>query len=222
MAKVCIVLLTYNRFDYAARTLRTTLDNVWFSGELSVHIADDGSSPQYRQALKELAGGYPHVKSVCVTNSERGGYGKNYNLAMQVVHAFADYVLPLEDDWELRRPLNLDTFTRAFELPEVGCVRMGYIGYTQPLRNSWLSHAGNFWLLLDPASEEPHVFAGHPRLETVAWERKVGPWPESLLPGQTEFQVAHRPDARQGVVWPVSLVNPLGDLFAHIGTERSY
>jgi hypothetical protein len=76
--------------------------------------------------------------------------------------------------------------------------------------------------LLDGDSPEPHVFAGHPRLETVGYQRRVGEWPEGLLPGETEFSVAHYQWARMGVVWPMDLVKPSGDLFCHIGTIRSY
>ena len=99
-----------------------------------------------------------------------------------------------------------------------GCVRMGYIGFTQELRASFVSHGGLFWLALDPASAEPHVWSGHPRLETAGWQREVGPWPEGMAAGATEFEVAHRPAARQRVAWPVDLIRPYGDAWAHVGT----
>jgi len=218
---LCICLLTYNRLEYAQRTLRSALDSLHYSGELRVHIADDGTGEEYRQGLKELAGGYSHIASVGMSNSERRGYGANYNLAMQTVHSHSQIVLPLEDDWQLMRPFDLDPLVMALDEKKFGCIRLGYLGMTQPLYGEFVIANGIIWLLLDPESAEPHVFAGHPRLETVEWERTVGPWPEELDPNTTEFVVTHSVDARTGVVWPVALLTTNGGLFAHIGSERA-
>lgn len=217
-----VVLLTFNRFEYAERTIRSLLENIEYGGKIYVHIADDGTGEDYRKELHYIAGGYKNVSGVSESNSERGGYGRNYNIAMQIVHQNNhDLILPLEDDWELLRKFDVDSYLAVFEDGHYGCLRLGYIGFTQELRSKFVTIDGKFYLHLDNDSPEPHVFAGHPRLESVAWERFVGPWPEGLLPGATEFEVAHRKEARTGVLWPCD-VYPCGDLFAHIGTDRSY
>jgi hypothetical protein len=128
----------------------------------------------------------------------------------------------LEDDWELKRELNVSPLVSQMEELGVGCARLGYVGFTQELRCSFAVAQGAYWLRFDPASPEPHVFAGHPRIEALWWSRLVGPWPEGLEPGQTEFAVAHRPESRKAVGWPLSLVHPRGDLYSHVGTIRSY
>lgn len=218
------MLLTAHRYEYARRTLEKLAENYRYDGPVRVHIGDDGSGAEYVQGLVEVAE-RAFGPEVPVTRSDSGGrgYGANYNMATQQLHQLAGYVLPLEDDWELIRPFE---FGRVIDFLEqrhdIGMVRLGYIGFTQPLRGEFLGGAGLLWLRLDPESEEPHVFAGHPRIERVAWSRTVGPWPEDLQPGATEFAVAHIPAAREGVVWPVDLVHPWGDCFAHIGTLRSY
>lgn len=218
---VAIVLYTYDRRDYAERTLRCALERISYSGPLLVHIADDGSPNGYVFDLERLAGGYPWVRAVSASNAERRGYGASHNLATQHVHQAADVVLALEDDWELLRPLYLDPLVLALQDPRIDCIRMGYIGYTQPLRCEFIEASEQHFLLLDPASPEPHVFAGHPRLVTVQHQKEIGPWPEGIDPGTTEYLVAMRPIARQGVVWPVDLIHPRGDLFAHIGTVQA-
>lgn len=228
---LAVVLLTYNRLEYAKTTLNSVLKNLILPNEetIHVHIADDGSPEGYVKELSELCATSPRVAHWSFSNSERRGYGANYNLAMQTVHSLFrngddSYVLPLEDDWELYRPLDITPIMCVLREQLFGCVRMGYVGYTQPLRCRFVKHESTYthWLEFDPNSEEPHVFAGHPRLETVAWERTVGPWPEGLNPGETEFNVAHTLPARQGVAWPLSLIAVSGDAFAHIGTIRSY
>lgn len=224
MSRVALVLLTYDRFAYAEKTLRSTLDRLHISEhhELAVHIADDGSPGGYRESLMEIAQSYDCVKYVTVSNSNRGGYGSNYNLATLHTHSWADMVLPLEDDWELTRQFSIDPMIDALNAGEFGCIRMGYVGWTQPLRCEFKFVANHRWLLFDPYSPEPHVFSGHPRLETVEWERRVGLWPEHMQAGATEFTVAHRPEARQGVAWPVDFIHPRGDAWAHIGTLKAH
>ena len=219
--KLCILLLTYERLIYAERTLRSALDKIVWSEPISVHIADDGSSENYRQKLHDIAGGYDKVQGVSITNSDCGGYGMNYNLALQVIHQFADLILPLEDDWELNSELDLRPLAAALENEEYGCIRMGYLGFTQQLRGEVIHVSGHTYFRPDHDTPEPHVWAGHPRLETREWQRSVGPWPEGYDPGTTEFIVAQRPNARVGVLWPLDLVKPYGDLWSHIGTIQA-
>lgn len=221
---IAIVLLTYNRLDYAETTLISTLANLKTLEDLHVHIASDGDTEDYLDALRDIASKYVEPDRITVSNVGRLGYGASYNAATQVVHNLpgVEYVLPLEDDWELMRTLAIDPMISVLRDRIFGCVRMGYIGYTQQLRCSFVSHMGYHYLALDPDSPEPHVFAGHPRIETVAWQRSVGEWPQELQPGQTEWEVAKRPAARQQVAWPISQINPEGDAFAHIGAVRSW
>lgn len=225
-----IMLLTYGgspeRREYAARTLRSTLDGLRYSGNLRVHIADDGSGDEHWRPLFDLAGGYPHVHGITVTDAHRGGYGMNYNLATQVIHRESEIVLPLEDDWELNGELYADPLVEALQDPRIGCIRLGYLGFTRPDLQGRLVHvAGGTYFLIDPDNEEPHVFAGHPRLELASWEREVGPWPEEpgTTPGEVEFIVCHKPKARERIAWPMHLARTDGaDVFGHIGAVRSY
>lgn len=219
-----VVLLTYNRLDYAKRTLRALMSNLHSEQhEIRWHVASDGDDKKYIVDLMEMMAGDKVVSNYYgYTNSERGGYGKNYNLAMQVAHE-AEWIMPIEDDWELTRTLHVDRLIADMSALDIGCARLGYIGYTQELRGTlrYGNECGH-WLAFDPSSPEPHVFAGHPRIESRTWSRMVGPWPEGIKPGETEFEVAHRAAARRGVAWPLDFVKPSGDLFAHIGTVSAW
>lgn len=220
-----VVLLTYNRLAYAIKTLNSTLDKLDHDSRLPlhVHIGSDGDTDEYIAELVQAAKQYDTVDVVTMSNSQRKGYGANYNMATQVVHELSDYALVLEDDWELLRLFDPVKLIEDMKSLSIGCARLGYLGYTQQLRGHLA--AGSYcqhWMVFDPYSPEPHVFAGHPRIESREWSRAVGAWPEGMAPGETEFTVSHRAEARRGVAWPVSLVQPHGDLYAHIGTERSY
>lgn len=223
--RLTIMLLTYSpdakgpRSEYAVTTLRSTLDKLHFDGDVHVHIADDGSVPAHRKMLREIAGGYKHIKTIGETDAMRGGYGKSYNLATQALHHVDDahYILPLEDDWELTVEYDVTPHVRALAEEAAGCVRLGYLGTTQELRGKIIHVAGETYLALDPDSPEPHVWAGHPRIETVQFQRAIGPWIEGRDPGSTEFEAAHRRGSRVGVVWPLYY----NRAFAHIGTEQA-
>lgn len=226
--RITVGLLTYApsvnhpRAEYARKTLTSTLsyidpgDNI-----LQVHIADDGSDPKHIDQLVAICREYGFEPTL--SNSERGGYGKSYNLMCQVVHPISDLVLPLEDDWELTRILKLEYLAKALdENPEIRSIRLGYLGITQPLIGTVAFRSGMTYLLLDPNSPEPHVFCGHPRLETVDYQRDIGPWPEGLRAGETEWEVTHRWPARNGVAWPLDIGLPAsqdwGSIYAHIGS----
>lgn len=218
---ISIVLFTYNRPDYARRTLASVIKNLHSDEPLWCHISDDGSPQEQRLDLLDMAHAFFQDR-VSISNSERRGYGGSYNLATQYVHEHSDIMLPLEDDWELTRPLYIDALAAVLRSASgVDCIRMGYLGTTQELRGQVIHVTGQTFLLLDPNSPEPHVFAGHPRLETREFQRRVGPWPEDRPAGETEFMVSQRSAARRGVAWPMDLCHAWGDLWAHIGTIPS-
>lgn len=218
-APFTIMLLTAatrpERAEYAYRTLHAVLDNLIYDGPVFLHIADDGSPEEHRAVLAEIAGGYSFMKGVTISNSERQGYGANMNAATQVVHSRGGFILPLEDDWDLRTTLDAREMCEAFGAT-IQCIRLGYLGWTQPLRAELVSKGGRSYWLLDPGSPEPHVWAGHPRIETIDFQRRMGEWPLGLDPGATEFAVAHRPEARVGVAWPDGWPG-----FSHIGTVQA-
>lgn len=247
--RLAVVLLTAHRLDYALRTAESTARNLRHDGPVHWHIADDGDDDEYMRAIAEAItmgrrGAVTAETGVTVTNAEGRGYGASFNLASQVVHQVADYVLPLEDDWELLRPLDTTPIMRmlacgghqsrdewqwAVPPPDdfyAQSVRLGYLGYQWPIDAHLFKTDESLWMALDPTSPDQNVAAGHPRIETVAYQRSVGPWDEGLNPGATELGWVQRPAARRGVVWPLTLVSlansVTGDMFAHIGQVRSY
>lgn len=214
---IVVVLLTYERSELAEITLRSLWKNLSVPNGIWLHIADDGSSQEYRDNLLALAQSL-YGENVSMTNSERAGYGGNYNKALPIVHEIAPLILPLEDDWELSRSLDLAPVIGVLEMGDFNCVRLGRMGWTHELRTRFVWAQDLHWLELDPSSLEYHVFAGGPRLETVEFERVLGPWPEGIPPGETELVVSGRVLSRQKIAWPVSLIKPPGDAFVHIGS----
>ena len=171
MISICLFThaIPKERGEYAKRTL-ASLDKL--SGDdFWLHIADDGSPQSFRDDLLaqacEMFG-----DNVSISNSEGKGYGASYNVSTQSTHQRGDLVLPLEDDWEVQRPFNLDPFTKLLREDTYRCIRMGYIGFTDSLICRWEYHDGLHYLRFDPKSPEKHVFAGGPRLDTVKFQKE--------------------------------------------------
>ncbi len=229
---IAVILYTYAppsalgaaRRNYAFETLRALFAQLRTQRQVWLHIADDGSPQEYRDALWDLAGLYCGDRR-SITNSERRGYGGSYNQASWFVHQLPEVeaILQLEDDWALTRPLDLDPLVEVLltESHRIGMIRLAYLGWIHELRASFIEAGSGkqHYLLLDPESPSEYIFSGGPRLETVAWSRSVGPWPEYQIAGETELIVCGRMAARRGVAWPIDLIPPRGGLFDHIGAH---
>lgn len=231
MSNIAVCFLTYTpslehpRTKYAHQCLEALLKKLSYQeGNLLYHIADDGSPEEHVASLTRLCEKYDKLPTVSL--SQRMGYGGNMNAATQIIHQIADMVLQVEEDWELVRPFDLSNLARAMEESnEINCVRLGYLGWTNPLRGQVIQSASQSFLLFDPDCEEVHVFAGHPRLEKVSFERSIGEWPEGIKAGWTEMEICKRQESRIGVTWPLDAeVNASQDycrLFAHVGDVQS-
>lgn len=242
--RLAVMLITAGRIEYAVDTLRSTAVNLRHDGPVHWHIADDSDDDAYVARLHDLIATLRPEDAVTVSRVRARAYGANYNAATQVVHAYGDYVLVLEDDWRLLRPLDTAPILKMLTCeghqdkgewswavpppPEFRAqsVRLGYLGYQWEMDAHLFKTDEYLWMGLCPDSKEQCVAAGHPRIETVAYQRHVGPWNETTNPGMTELDWVQRPAARQGVVWPLTLVSlsnsVTGDMYAHIGTVRSY
>lgn len=237
MTKVGVMFLTYTpsmdhpRVQYAQQCLNRLCEHLRFTGgELLWHIADDGSPPEHIAALREIIVRWRGVEPT-ISATEHMGYGGNYNMATQTLHSLVDIVMPVEEDWELVRDFDIKDLVRVLEAPyegndnDISCIRLGYLGWTNK-PTGWLAQKeGQTFFMFDPFSEETHVFAGHPRLETVAFEQRVGAWPEGLQAGYTEMEVCQRPESRIDVAWPMDAdINASQDycrLFAHVGETQA-
>ncbi|KKL93727.1 hypothetical protein LCGC14_1871820 [marine sediment metagenome] len=232
LPRLTVCLYTHMRHPDRLAYAKTALESIHFhglrhyGGDVLLHIADDNSRPEMLAELQDV------VSMIGLNNTLSrgmgGGYGASHNAATQVIHQRSDIILALEDDWELVRPLPLERLVRYFDNPDVRSIRLGYIGWTQELTGRVIKavKGEETCLLLDPDSPEPHVNAGHPRLETVEYQRDIGAWAEGMDAGAVEFAWCSLRAAREGVVWPMDLGMSAsqggeGSYFAHIGSTQA-
>lgn len=216
---ITIILQTYRRTDCALRTIAAARQYLRYP-ELRWYVADDGSPAEHVQTVMgALSGAY-----VDGWHSERRGYGANANVAWSATDGYGSLTFWLEDDWELRAPLDLYPYAALLmETEEIGMVRLGALNLD--VRGRTWAHGGQVYWKLD---REPHlegtpVFTGHPSLRHRRYRAAYGPYPEGLTPGDTELAYAWQfrqgsPDA-PGIVWPADY--PPQGFFGHIGTVKT-
>lgn len=213
---ITIVLLTYERTEYALRTIESVRSHLQYP-DLKWFIADDGSSEDH---LSQVVGSIPSDDLVGVY-SQRHSYGRSANEGIRAARERGRLVFFLEDDWELVQPLDIWPYAATLmEDDSIGMVRMGYLN--AGIKGETVGHRGMlYWELND---ESPYIFAGHPSLRHIRFHDHAGNYTESLQPGETELAMAWKyktsPDPKPSIVWPC-LLGQSGP-FAHIGTVQSY
>jgi len=219
MEPITVILQTFKRTDVALRTIAAARQYLRYGGRLHWYVADDGSPAEHVNAVLESVGG-----DLLAYHSERRGYGANANAAWDAADQVSALTFWLEDDWELRAPLDLYPYAALLmETHEVGMVRLGVLNLDMRGR-SW-AHGGRVYWKLD---KEPHlegtpVFTGHPSLRHRRYRHVYGDYPVGLTPGETELAYAYQfrwgaQDA-PAIVWPADY--PANGLFGHIGAVKT-
>jgi hypothetical protein len=209
---VVALLVTYKRTELALRTVRGVKAFLDYPRDrLAWHIADDGSPVEHVNALLAECGA-----GVTMTNAKRRGVGVSMNLGMAAALKRADYILWLEDDWELERPFDLRSCVKMLaETPDVGMVRLGYL--SPGIWGEMIAGAGRLWWKLSKGST--YTFVGHASLRHRRFHDAYGAYPEGLAPGATELHACGWFNGHEGPTVAVPAWTGEWGPFAHIGGE---
>jgi len=219
MPPVAVVLQTYNRTEYAVRTLRTAIDRLTYNGGLVWIIGDDGSSQEHLDALADVMR-LKGVDGQIMTG--RRSYGGVANDAADKAQRITPLTFWLEDDWELTEPFDLTPYARCLlDADDVGMIRLGHLPVGLDLRS--VGYYGRMYVSVRNSTQ--YMYSGNPHLKHRRFFEAYGEYPYGRNPGETEiaydYQIrasvtSHSPK----ILWPLIL----GDrfLFAHIGEVQSY
>lgn len=215
---ITIVFLTYERTEYALRTIDAAIKHLKYP-DLAWFIADDGSSESHVSMIYDKL-----VKSgqtVSGVWSKRDSYGKSANQGIFAAHKRGRLMFFLEDDWELTQDLDLWQYADLLMQDEsIGMVRLGYLN--TPIKGETFGYNGHIYWLLD--DDSPYIFAGHPSLRHERFHDHAGLYTEGVQPGETELAMAwsykQSGYPKPGIVWPCELGQH--GIFAHIGAQQSY
>lgn len=213
---VIVLIITYRRLNLALETIRSVKQHLVYPN-YGFHIADDGSGQEYVERLcREIGGSY----SISITDSARAGVGRNMNLGISGCLQRSDLWLHLEDDWVLRRPLDLKPCVDALMLDQsIGMIRLGRL--SADIKAVSYSQAGQLWWKLQKGSNS-YVYSGNAALKHRRFAQTYGPYQENLTPGRTELSYCHKFDNTRGpeILWPAFLSTE--DMFFHIGDHQSF
>ncbi len=214
MEPITVILQTYQRTEYALATIAAARRNLHYGGQLRWYVADDGSkSEHWFKVMNALDEGTEF-------HSVRRGYGANSNAAWDA--AKSDLTFWLEDDWELRAPLDLTPHAYALmDDDRLGMIRLGYI---DPARLEPLALFGGrpyHTMSREWPDNAFYAFTGHPSLRHRRYREAYGDYPTGHSPGDTELYYAYQYRIGDGplIVWPEEY--PSGGLFAHIGSVKT-
>lgn len=209
--KVMALLITYKRTELAIRTVAGVKSNLTYPGELRWIVADDGSDREHLEAIYRAIG-----EEMPTVHNGRKGAGSSMNAGTAMALREADYILWLEDDWELQVPFDLTPCVGMLqERDDIGMVRLGYI--SPGIQGTLISAAGRLWWKL--AKGPTYTFTGHAGLRARRFCEAYGPYQEGLTPGETELYMCGTFNNKPGP--DIALPAWAGEwgFFGHIGSE---
>lgn len=234
---LAVLLLSYRRPDEAIRTIDGILAHLRYSGELYWYLADDGSE---EEEFDKILG---HLRAKCKIlgyHNQRfsPNAGVGWNKGLGLCHQFSEFVLVMEDDWELDGRFNanadstynininlsygnlgIDPYVEMLtEREDVGMVRLGGISVGNTVKI--IGHNGHHYLQYD--RQEAYAFVGGPHIRHGRFTRAYG-WYSTgeFNPGELELvmnqSVAAVPGGPQ--IWRPADIPGWG-MFHHIGQKR--
>lgn len=226
LPRLSICMVTYRRTEQAVRTLQSLLAHLGYPKELrSFYIGDDGSPKEHVDALlKVLEGenmlGY-HNERVRLPGHENTYHaGPGWNRTMGIGYQNSDYVLWMEDDWELIRDFDIIPYVILLaERQEVGMVRLSNLAVGNTLKI--VSHNGIHYL--EYLRGQQYAYSGNPHLRHARFTVACGWFCETCSPGEMEldydyrFQTTENPPA----IWRPADIPGWG-IFGHIGAEKTW
>lgn len=217
---IIVILQTFERTDVALRTIAAARANLRYP-DLRWYIADDSRNTEHGEVVRAALQGLHVIGGHHLPGAT---YGENTNKAIRAAEQESDLLLFLEDDWELRQPLDIWPYAALLmESAEIGMVRLGCLNLD--IRGRTWAHGGLVYWKLD---HEPHlegtpVFTGHPSLRHRRYRECYGWYPTGLTPGDTELAYAWQfrvgPQDGPGIVWPADY--PTMGYFGHIGSIKT-
>lgn len=229
LPKLSIGLVTCKRLDVALRTIDSTVRNLNYPTHLvSWFVGDDGSpKEEFETVLTTFrslnqAVQYAHNERMRNPGEEETFFaGKGWNKTLGLAHQNSDFVLWLEDDWELDQPLDLVPYARLLqENEEVGMVSFRILSVGNEVKT--VGHDGLHYLEYMRTTQ--YSYSGNPQLRHARYTKHYGVFAEDVNPGGMELNQddKYRLDVNNGPkIWRPAAIDPWG-AWKHIGQEKSW
>lgn len=205
------MLATFNRTEYALRTIAAIKANLKYVGEILYYLADGGSTDEHHRLCLDALGAWDSHR---VYQSP----GANWNMAINKIFQETDFMLRLEDDFELQKELDITPYVTALkERQDWGIVRLGLLPVGLDLHS--VGHNGIHYLRV--LRSQQYAYSGNPLIMHKRFWDHYGEYQVDLSPGETEiaYDAKFRSRAGPEIAWPVDLGG--WGVFGHIGERKS-
>lgn len=232
LPKLSILLLTYRRLELSLRTIESTVKNLQYPNELIYwYLCDDGSpKDEFQEVMNCLAQNKQNVIGFHNERIRSKGHedtfyaGKSYNLGLGICHQNSDFVLVLENDWELDEPLDLVPHVKLLqEREDVGAVTFRILSTGADVHT--VGHNGKVFLKYLRTTQ--YAFSGNPYIRHARFTKKYGWFAEDRNPGLMElsqddmYRLATGSDFESPSIWRPADISIWGS-WKHIGAEKSW
>lgn len=226
---LAIALVTYNRTREALETIKSTVSNLEYPPEkIGWYIGDDGSTAEHHNAIlhefEEIEGRGSKLigeHNDRFRDDDTYNCGRGWNKALGLCHQYSDYVLWLEDDWKLEKPLDLVPYVKLLqEREDVGIVTFRILSVGADAHT--VGHNGEVFLRYHRTTQ--YAYSGNPLLRHARYTRYYGWFAEDRSPGLIELHQddMYRLDVKGGPeIWRPVGISQWGS-WGHIGTDKTW
>ena len=199
-------------------------ENLRYEGKVRILVGDDSDnddlaycSAKDQSFIEDAAGS--HEVFAWHNSPERKGLGANLNVLLATAQVETEYVIQMDDDHWLLKPLDITPHVRKLvEDDTAGCIRLMHVAGHKYRANL----DGSYWRI-DWESPEVYIASNRPHLKHIGrFHGAYGLYQEGLKLGLTEESFCHvcidkhRQRAAMGMVSPDVLI-PLD-----VATESSW
>lgn len=229
LPNIAIGLVTFRRTQEALRTIESIMANLNYPKEKrGFYIADDGSPVKHSAAILSkltMAGerilGFHNEKYRHKGEENTNNAGIGWNKCLGICHQNSDFVLWMEDDWELDEPLDLVPYVKLLqEREDVGVCSFRILSVGADVHT--VGFNGQIYLKYLRTTQ--YAFSGNPYLRHARYTKRYGWFAEDRNPGLMELHqddqyrlaVDNAPD-----IWRPVSISQWG-AFKHIGSDKTW
>lgn len=175
--EITVLIATYERWELLEGCIKLLDKNLAYAGKVRYTFADDGD---VQATSNQIALHYPNLGEWEIIGGERLGLGGNVNRALKAIKT--DIVLQLQDDYFLRKPLDLTPHVEKLLADDsAGWIRLRLLNgqrFTASIED-------RFWRV-NWFSEEGYICSDQPHIKHMRFHNAFGYYPEGLRVADTE------------------------------------
>lgn len=220
--RLAIGIVAHARTELGVATVDGLIKNLRFDGEIGYYLGDDSGVYESAQAvINALAKSTWYHIGVHCEDITPGTYfcGASWNITLKQCLKWSDVVLWMEDDWELRKELDVTKYVKLLrEYDKVGMIRLGHMAVGSDLHS--VGWDGTHYLRYLKTTQ--YAYSGNPHLRHQRFVDAYGFFATDVNPGNLELDYDYKFHKTEGpeIWWPVDIGG--WGVFGHIGTEKSY